>query len=100
MKIKAKKIVGQKLAAFGELNSFWLYAPNLIVIHFQLMCFPRVCSKTGDFENKNKWLTAFKITVNLNFVRERSDSVVHVECLTRDRGAAGSSLTGVTALCP
>ena len=29
---------------------------------------------------------------------ERSDSVV--ECLTRDRGAAGSSLTGFTALCP
>ena len=32
------------------------------------------------------------------FSRERSSSVV--ECLTRDRGAAGSSLTGVTALCP
>ena len=31
-------------------------------------------------------------------VRERSGSVV--ECLTRDRGAAGSSLTGVTVLCP
>ena len=30
--------------------------------------------------------------------RERSGSVV--ECLTRDRGAAGSSLTGVTSLCP
>ena len=30
--------------------------------------------------------------------RERSGSVV--EYLTRDRGAAGSSLTGVTALCP
>ena len=29
---------------------------------------------------------------------ERSGSVV--ECLTRDRGAAGFSLTGVTALCP
>ena len=29
-------------------------------------------------------------------VRERSGLVV--ECLTRDRGAAGSSLTGVTAL--
>ena len=28
--------------------------------------------------------------------RERSGSVV--ECLTRDRGAAGSSLTGVTVL--
>ena len=30
--------------------------------------------------------------------RERSGSVV--ECLTRDRGAAGLSLTGLTALCP
>ena len=29
---------------------------------------------------------------------ERSDSVV--ECLTRDRGAADSSLTSLTALCP
>ena len=29
---------------------------------------------------------------------ERIDSVV--ECLTRDREAAGSSLTSVTALCP
>ena len=29
---------------------------------------------------------------------ERSGSVE--ECLTRDRGTAGSSLTGVTALCP
>ena len=31
-------------------------------------------------------------------IRERSGLVV--ECLTRDRRAAGSSLTGVTALCP
>ena len=30
--------------------------------------------------------------------RECSGSVV--DCLTRDRGAAGLSLTGVTALCP
>ena len=30
--------------------------------------------------------------------REHSGSVV--ECLTGDRGAAGSSLTGVTVLCP
>ena len=29
---------------------------------------------------------------------ERSGSVV--ECLTRDRGAAGSSLSGITPLCP
>ena len=29
---------------------------------------------------------------------ERSGSVV--ECLTQDPGAAGSSLTGVTVLCP
>ena len=31
-------------------------------------------------------------------LRERSGSVV--ECLTRDGGAVGSSLTGVTLLCP
>ena len=31
-------------------------------------------------------------------MRERSGSVV--ECLTRDRGAAGLSLTGITVLCP
>ena len=34
--------------------------------------------------------------VYVNKVRERSGSVV--ECLTRDRMAVGSSLTGVTAL--
>ena len=32
--------------------------------------------------------------------REHSGSVVHVECLTRDRGAVGSSLTRFTAVCP
>ena len=41
-------------------------------------------SKFSSFTNKQR--------------RERSGSVV--ECLTRDRGAAGSSITGVTALCP
>ena len=33
----------------------------------------------------------------LSALWERSGSVV--ECLTRDHGAAGSSFTGVTALC-
>ena len=33
-------------------------------------------------------------TLITSLMRERSGSVV--ECLTRDRGAAGSSLTGVT----
>ena len=32
------------------------------------------------------------------YCREHSDSVV--ECLTRDPGAVGSSLTGITVLCP
>ena len=36
------------------------------------------------------------VKVNYKRMRERRCSVV--ECLTRDRGAAGSSLTGVTAL--
>ena len=38
-------------------------------------------------------------SLNLQVViGERSGSVV--ECLTRDQGTAGSSLTGVTAFCP
>ena len=37
------------------------------------------------------------MTYNIK-LQEHSRSVV--ECLTRDRGAAGSSLTGVTVLCP
>ena len=37
-----------------------------------------------------------KCLINCKLFRERSGSVV--ECLTYDRGAAGSSLTGVTAL--
>ena len=47
------------------------------------------------------WLTfsnSFILKVFSYVDRERSGSVV--ECLTRDRRAAGSSLTGVTALCP
>ena len=35
---------------------------------------------------------------NKTDLRERSGSVV--ECLTRDRRAVGSSLTGITVLCP
>ena len=48
------------------------------------------------------WECSFKILISQQHLilelRERSGSVV--ECLTRDRRAAGSSLTGVTALCP
>ena len=50
----------------------------------------RRCDK---YRNRMYWL----IRMN-RIVGERSGSVV--ECLTRDRRAAGSSLTGVTASCP
>ena len=47
-------------------------------------------------------LMVFELHINLisgmSSVWERSGSVV--ECLTRDRRAAGSSLIGITALCP
>ena len=38
-----------------------------------------------------------RMHVSFSLYSERSGSVV--ECLTRDPGSAGSSLTGVTALC-
>ena len=40
----------------------------------------------------NEPMSSFKV------IRERSSS--EVECLSRERGAADSNLTGVTALCP
>ena len=48
---------------------------------------------------KNRYIIGLRVMFgsNYNIPRERSGSVV--ECLTRDRRAAGSSLTGVTALC-
>ena len=52
---------------------------------------------------KSTWVWSGNTTIThhrstQDTVRERSGSVV--KCLTRDRRAAGSSLTGVTALCP
>ena len=43
--------------------------------------------------NYSQW-----VEPSMNIHREHNGSVV--ECLPRDREAAGSSLTGVTALCP
>ena len=52
---------------------------------------------TGRLKVKEKFLIVVVIQNLLQAIlRECSGSVV--ECLTRDRGVAGSSLTGVTAL--
>ena len=49
--------------------------------------------------NRPQHLIRVRLTDQVSFYdRERSGSVV--ECSTRDLGTAGSSLTGVTALCP
>ena len=63
---------------------------------YEKTCFWDTCDKImlepgSSAENLNVASTAF-------IIWERSRSVV--QCLTRDRGAAGSSLTVVTALCP
>ena len=57
---------------------------------FEVMIFFQDNHLTSEI-TRNESLCAF-------FCGERSCSVV--ECLTGDRGAAGSRLTGVTALCP
>ena len=49
-----------------------------------------------DIYSRRKNMSKFYWQKNVHSDRERSGSVV--ECLTRDRRAAGSSLTGVTAL--
>ena len=51
------------------------------------------------FSSVNLWLSCHEgFFVNVYCNRERIGSVV--ECFTQVRRAAGSSLTGVTALCP
>ena len=62
------------------------------VIHYQLT----FEGHSGCGWKKSIGLRIYQNLNSLKFARERSGSVV--ECLTLDRGAAGSSLTGVTAL--
>ena len=64
----------------------------------------RVSSSFSDYYDQEQGVpqggvlstTLFSVKINDIVQRERSGSVV--ECLTRDQRAAGSSLTGVTAL--
>ena len=63
------------------INNFYI---NLIIIFI------------GHFIFKSGIVVSYMENFTFIGARERSGSVV--ECLTRDRKAAGSSLTGVTAL--
>ena len=69
------------------LSSYSLHSSDLILLACNSCTVKHVLSSHS--KNSKNWLS-------LNAGRERSGSVV--ECLTRERGAAGSSLTGVTAL--
>ena len=76
-----------------------------------LTCIKRLLVFKTNFRSFGEWpfYTGFTVdckqalkysmfTYRSSCPSKRSGSVV--ECLTSDRGAAGSSLTGVTALCP
>ena len=58
----------------------------IVIVNFALVLNEKKCSK----------ILTILYQVNMQYSGERSGSVV--ECLTRDRRAAGSSLTGITAL--
>ena len=57
-----------------------------------------VNSMTGSTPISNKISSSQRYLSHQTLARECIGSVV--ECLTRDRSATGSSLIGVTALCP
>ena len=61
-----------------------------------LLMTDKICMGMAERGSFKKYSEAVHIPFLKGCVRERSGSVV--ECLTRDRRAAGSSLTGVTAL--
>ena len=71
-------------------RQFALYAAMAVLFDFffQITCF--VSLMTLDAKRQ-------EVQENLMLLWERSGSVV--ACLTQDRRATGSSLTGVTALC-
>ena len=56
------------------------------------------CTKLPSYQMRQIPVHAKYLDLITKLSGERSGSVV--ECLTRDRGAAGLSLTGVIALCP
>ena len=62
-------------------------------VEYSILHDQAVTSVASMMENGRKYKP-----LSYNKTRERSGSVV--ECLTRDRGATGSSLTSITALCP
>ena len=64
----------------------------------QLVCFILSTIFLQKMSNGLGGFSGISNTLLLSLGRESSDSVV--VCLTRDREAAASSLTGVTALCP
>ena len=65
----------------------------MTVLLFTILSATLVCNtnQPGDTKTKVTFVDSYNS-------KEHSGPVV--ECLNRDRGAAGSSLTGVTVLCP
>ena len=85
----------QKLVFYDmDNNILWVFVHVLLIahhvlnkkLHFAISYFCVICLY-------RQWC---KIKILAKYIRERSGSVV--ECLTGDQRAAGSSLTGVTAL--
>ena len=88
---------------FAKIISRWQNSPlagieidsnNIIIMHKAY--FPVQNKASFQYISYSSCSSKFQILLLLTSFRERSGSVV--ECLTRDRRAAGSSLTSVTAL--
>ena len=72
-------------------NRFTFFAQIIVVYMIIITSLVQISLRSPD---KELWLIL--LSSSIGYKRERSGSVV--ECLTRDRRVAGSSLTGVTAL--
>ena len=96
-------LVNTKKVGGGELDHSWQLLLSICLPAYFVSSLPACLSQTYVslcLTHKappticSRW--QFQILLLFQKYRERSGSVV--ECLTRDRRAAGSSLTGVTAL--
>ena len=73
MKIKAKNILGQKLAAIGELNSFWL-----IILCVLMLCTGTVCTFTEGWRSNNCLPVAPASHLFCHFILKDSWTVVFI----------------------
>ena len=85
-----KELCIRNLFSVADCRMHWQKNGDYLCVKVDRYSKSRKNEETGQMKYSVSFVTSYTL--------DRGGS--EVECLTQDRGAAGSSLTGVTALCP